>query len=399
VDTYPAGLPNNTVVRDQALIEEESLLICVLIGTTELAQSVPFGPKAAVLGINGASTNPTITLWSDPIVTNPQFDAAGNPPTETWEFWNHTVDAHPIHVHEVKFKVLNREAFDPATGLEPGTLRAPEATEAGWKDTVIAYPGEVTRIAATFDLQGLYVWHCHIVEHEDNEMMVPYCIGNKDPALGPVAPGCMLNEAPVAVDDAYATDEDTVLTVAAPGVLANDTDINPDSFLTAILVSGPANGTLTLNADGSFTYTPNANFNGTDTFTYTVSDGGLESVTPATVTITVNPVSVDMRLDRINAPRRAKSGEDYTVVITISNIGKVTTSGTVTLEENGSLVQTFSYKLAPRERTTLEYKWIAPVVTTPLTVNWLATVVANGDDNPANNTGTATTQVTSRGRR
>ena len=149
----------------------------------------PFGPKAAVLGINGSSPTPTITLWSDPIQTNPLYDTAGNPPIETWEFWNHTVDAHPIHVHEVKFKVLNREAFDPATGLS-GAVRPPEATEAGWKDTVIALPGDVTRIAATFDLPGLYVWHCHIVEHEDNEMMVPYCTGNMDPAKGPIANGC-----------------------------------------------------------------------------------------------------------------------------------------------------------------------------------------------------------------
>jgi FtsP/CotA-like multicopper oxidase with cupredoxin domain len=317
VNTYPAGLPN--VVRrprDQALLEEQSILICVTIdavtgaivydpnavpnpadpgtcvltGTTTLAESLPFGPKAAVLGINGASPAPTVTLWSDPIQTNPQFDAAGNPPTETWELWNHTVDAHPIHVHEVKFKVRNRQAFDPATGaLVPGTRRRPEATEAGWKDTVIAYPGEVTRIAATFDLQGLYMWHCHIVEHEDNEMMVPYCIGNKDPALGPVAPGCILNEPPVAVDDAYSTKKNTVLKVPAPGVLANDTDINANNVLTAILVSGPAQGTLQLNPDGSFTYTPKANFSGTDTFTYKANDGVLDSLNAATVTIRVTP--------------------------------------------------------------------------------------------------------------
>ena len=63
----------------------------------------------------------------------------------------------------------------------------PAATEAGWKDTVIAYPGEVTRVNATFDKAGLYVWHCHIVEHEDNEMMVPYCVDNADGSPGP---GC-----------------------------------------------------------------------------------------------------------------------------------------------------------------------------------------------------------------
>jgi FtsP/CotA-like multicopper oxidase with cupredoxin domain len=420
VDTYPAGLPNIvTQARDQALVEEESILICVTIdavsgaitydpnavpnpadpttcilrGTTTIASSLPFGPKAAVLGINGASPNPTITLWSDPIATNPQPDAAGNAPTETWEFWNHTVDAHPIHVHEVKFKVLNREAFDPATGtVVPGTLRNAEATETGWKDTVIAYPGEVTRIAATFDLQGLYVWHCHIVEHEDNEMMVPYCIGNKDPALGPVAPGCILNEPPVAVDDAYSTKEDKALTVPAPGVLANDTDINANNILTAILVSGPANGKLTLNPDGSFTYTPNLNFNGTDSFTYKANDGVADS-NVATVTITVTPVLVDMKLKALNVPLKATSGGQYAISVTIANIGKVRTSGTVSVKANGKIVRVFQYNLAPGAQRTLRFTWTAPVVAKPLTVNWLATVAATGDNNPANNTKTAKTIV------
>jgi FtsP/CotA-like multicopper oxidase with cupredoxin domain len=59
-----------------------------------------------------------------------------------------------------------------------GALRPPEAWETGGKDTVIAYPGEITRVQSTFDIPGLYVWHCHILEHEDNEMMRPYCVGN-----------------------------------------------------------------------------------------------------------------------------------------------------------------------------------------------------------------------------
>jgi FtsP/CotA-like multicopper oxidase with cupredoxin domain len=188
--------------RDMALLEEESLLVCATIkpngqivydskatpdpdnpGTCvdaqgQLALSVPFAPKAAVLGING-SAGGTVTLWSDPLATNPALDA-----TETWELWNWTADAHPIHLHLVKMKVLDREPFDPANGSLLGP-RDPELTEAGWKDTVIAYPGEVTRLNATFDIAGLYVWHCHIVEHEDNEMMVPYCVGNRN-----TAPGC-----------------------------------------------------------------------------------------------------------------------------------------------------------------------------------------------------------------
>jgi VCBS repeat len=98
----------------------------------------------------------------------------------------------------------------------------------------------------------------------------------------------VLNVAPVAVGDTYATNEDVVLTVAAPGVLINDTDFDP-TILTAIKVSDPANGTLVLNADGSFTYTPDADFNGTDTFTYKANDGYDDS-NVATVTITVTEI-------------------------------------------------------------------------------------------------------------
>ena len=95
------------------------------------------------------------------------------------------------------------------------------------------------------------------------------------------------NDAPTAVDDAFTIAEDGTLDLdIAGGVLANDTDPDGDALI-ASLVSGPANGTLTLNADGSLSYTPNANFNGTDTFTYSASDGGLSD--EATVTITVTP--------------------------------------------------------------------------------------------------------------
>ena len=101
-----------------------------------------------------------------------------------------------------------------------------------------------------------------------------------------------INRAPTAVADDYTVNEDTPLTVAAAGVLLNDTDpdSNPLTVATPRPVSGPSNGTLTLNANGSFTYTPNADFFGTDSFTYKASDGSLDS-SVATVTITVNDVN------------------------------------------------------------------------------------------------------------
>src|SRR6185312_8654413 len=85
-----------------------------------------------------------------------------------------------------------------------------------------------------------------------------------------------VDDAPVAANDSYTTDEDTALTVAAPGVLGNDTDVD-STTLTAVVVAAPAHGKLTLNANGSFTYTPAANYNGPDTFSYKVNDGSLDS--------------------------------------------------------------------------------------------------------------------------
>ena len=93
------------------------------------------------------------------------------------------------------------------------------------------------------------------------------------------------NNPPVAIDDSYSTAEDTVLTIAAPGVLSNDTDADGDS-LTAIQVSGASNGLVVFNSDGSFVYTPNANFHGSDSFTYKVNDGKVDSPI-ATVHLTV----------------------------------------------------------------------------------------------------------------
>lgn len=102
-----------------------------------------------------------------------------------------------------------------------------------------------------------------------------------------------------AADYSYTTNEGQPLNEAAPGVLANDTDPE-NGLLTAELVSGPANGTLTLNSDGSFDYTPNANFSSSDSFTYKANDGTADS-NEATVRITVNPIDTTMpTIDSVN---------------------------------------------------------------------------------------------------
>jgi VCBS repeat-containing protein len=103
---------------------------------------------------------------------------------------------------------------------------------------------------------------------------------------------------PVGVADSYATPEDTTLTTAPPGVLGNDVSVGP---LTATMVTGPVHGTVALAADGSFSYVPVANFNGTDPFTYTASDG-VSTTEPVLVSLTVSPVN-----DRPVAAARAFS--------------------------------------------------------------------------------------------
>ena len=189
----------NPVTRELALVEEESSLICVdsdllgnviqlpafipVAGACQDAggnvhpTALPFAPKAAVLGTVDQAGLPTVTLWSDPIVTNVNADGSGSQTAEQWNLWNFTVDGHPIHVHLVKFKVLGRTMIGGGPSGAVLTPTGVQPWEDGWKDTVITYPGEVTSIAADFDINGLYVWHCHIVEHEDNEMMVPMCVG------------------------------------------------------------------------------------------------------------------------------------------------------------------------------------------------------------------------------
>ncbi len=146
-------------------------------------------PVEALLGtVDGDPTTTAAATtpmeWMDPITETPAVGA-----TEVWEYYNATADAHPMHIHEVNFQVVNRQNIlvqeNETVHVQVDADSAPtppELWENGWKDTVVAYPGQVTRLRMKFAQGGQFVWHCHIVEHEDNEMMRPY-------RIGPVQPG------------------------------------------------------------------------------------------------------------------------------------------------------------------------------------------------------------------
>jgi FtsP/CotA-like multicopper oxidase with cupredoxin domain len=166
-----APLPAEDRIRPLALIEKMGE------GFDADGEEVE-GPVEALLGVvaDGVAVE---RLWMDEVTENP-----GVGDTEIWEFYNTTGDAHPIHVHEIAFEVVNREGLVlDADGevVEPleldGDIMPPESWETGVKDTITALPGQVTRVRAHFSVPGQFVWHCHILEHEDNEMMRPYRIG------------------------------------------------------------------------------------------------------------------------------------------------------------------------------------------------------------------------------
>jgi spore coat protein A len=125
--------------------------------------------------------NPVMLLlnashWKMPITEKPVLGS-----TEIWSLINPTNDSHPIHLHLVRFQILDRQPYVPwlfQTKRELhfiGPPEPPDPNEAGWKDTVQAHSKMVTRIIVPFEgFSGRYVWHCHILEHEDNEMMRPY---------------------------------------------------------------------------------------------------------------------------------------------------------------------------------------------------------------------------------
>jgi len=167
--TRLASTLNGPVIPLQTSLPERKLILFEALDE--------FGRLKPMLGTveNG------VLAYHDPVTENPMLNS-----TEIWEIYNETMDAHPIHLHMVSSQLINRQRFQANVNEENGKptnirlvgqTRPPGPDERGWKDTWVMYPGEVTRVIANFDMEGLYVWHCHILSHEDHEMMRPFFVG------------------------------------------------------------------------------------------------------------------------------------------------------------------------------------------------------------------------------
>jgi len=264
----------------------------------------------AVSDGKGGFDTATVTL-----IITPQNDAptiSGIPDTSIDEdsLYSFKPAADDIDRDPLAFSIINQPAwasFDPVTGMMSGI---PTNADVGTTNGIVIAVTDGTDSAslAAFDLQVINV-----------------------------------NDAPVAIDDAYSTDEDVPMIVAAPGVQGNNSDVDGDA-LTALLAGGPSNGSLVLSSDGAFTYIPNPNFNGTDSFSYQSNDGGLDS-NLATVTITVATVN------------------DAPTAITISGAGVVENqpSGTVvgtfaTADADVSDSHTFTLVAGPGDTDNLSFQ-------------------------------------------
>lgn len=157
-----------------------------------LPPSIPFAPpnpeqavvtRDFVLSDNMDTQGNSLSMlinnkgYGDPVTVFPKLGSV-----EKWRFINPTDDSHPMHVHLVQFRILDRRGFDFASFLKGdiklvGSSRLPADGESGWKDTAVVNPKEVLTILIRFEgFTGKYVFHCHVAEHEDNDMMRPFVV-------------------------------------------------------------------------------------------------------------------------------------------------------------------------------------------------------------------------------
>ncbi|MFC8299466.1 multicopper oxidase family protein [Micromonospora orduensis] len=162
VVTEAAGVDTSVPPEQLRLPSHPPLGPAERVRRLSLNERMSGGSGAMLLGVLDERGRGLPLRWSDPATEQPTLGA-----TEVWELRNFTRHVHPVHLHQVQFELLGR-------GRSGRSLPGPG--DRGRIDTVLAYPWEVTRIKARFDLPGRYAWHCHLLEHEDNEMMRPLTV-------------------------------------------------------------------------------------------------------------------------------------------------------------------------------------------------------------------------------
>jgi hypothetical protein len=236
-----------------------------------------------------------LPTWSRPYLSNPtEVPVAGS--TEVWEIYNLTMDTHPIHFHLVNVQLIQRAKFnvgDPGNPVAPippifapiaGTERAPNANEVGWKETIRMNPGEVTMVIMKFDLPKVpftmpfntrdaafpaksheYVWHCHILEHEEHDMMRPLVV---------VGPAPLVVMPPSQTDAKKSVVTFTIFNGTPPYSITSD----DKKFLPSPAVIGASGGSFNVTIKNGIN--PNNNM-----VTYTIKDAA-GAIAAATLTIT-----------------------------------------------------------------------------------------------------------------
>ena len=183
------------------LSQDEGSFVPGGLGKTLNEDFDKYGRLTQLLGTttqNGLNNEGNAT-WGRDYLQMPPTETASQGETQIWNIYNRTGDTHPIHFHLVNVQIISRAPFDAATPdyNTIGTPRPPDANERGWKDTVRCNPGEVTQVIMKFEAPAPpewismktsprtggyeYVWHCHILEHEEHDMMRPLVIIADDP--------------------------------------------------------------------------------------------------------------------------------------------------------------------------------------------------------------------------
>jgi DNA-binding beta-propeller fold protein YncE len=278
------------------------------------------GDDLSVTGVDAAG-NGTLTLTDGVITYTPDDDFHGTDSfTYTISDGQGGTATATVHVTVTSVGDAPEAGDDSYTTEEDTPLHIPAPgvlgndVDADGDDLTVIILDNPTNGAVVLDGNGSFFYNPDADFHGDDSFTYMVIDGSGETATATVhLTVTPVNDAPVAVDDSYITDEDTVLDIAAPGVLGNDVDADGDD-LRVTIVDNPVNGLLVVQDDGSFTYTPKAGFTGTDSFTYTVFDDTGASAR-ATVTLTVEAKVRVITFDDGATPSEVFTTDDPTRIL------------------------------------------------------------------------------------